>query len=92
MPVEGPWLIPERSGISVGMSSANIVSIIGHAGPGDSGAPVMSESGFAVGLISGPPSSPVELSQGGVFVVSRIGPAVGRAEEVLGMTLMLVTS
>lgn len=84
------WVMPARSGVSLGMPSAYSVSVIGHSTFGDSGAPVLSGDGRAVGWISGPPSSGDELAHGGSFVVSRIGPAIARAEFVLGIELTLV--
>lgn len=89
---DGPWLVGDRSGVSVGMPSEHVVSVIGHAAPGDSGAPVLSEDGLAVGLIAAPPATIEQASMGGSFIVSRLGPAVSRAEEALGITLSLVTA
>jgi hypothetical protein len=73
------WVLPARSGVSIGMPSARTVSIVGYASFGDSGAPVLSEGGRAVGWVSGPPQLADELSQGSSFVVSRITPAIARA-------------
>jgi hypothetical protein len=91
VPAEGPWLAPARSGSSIGMPSEHTVTIVGHASLGDSGAPVLSDDGLAVGWISGPPTATDEILAVGSFVVSRIGPAIERAEEVLGITLALAT-
>jgi hypothetical protein len=92
IPGVNQWLVPGRTGVSIGLPSPQTVSVFGHAAPGDSGAPVLGVGGGAIGWISGPPTSPEEISQGGLFVVSRVTPAIERAGQMLGITLTLATA
>lgn len=92
LPSEGPWLLPARSGVSLGMPDTHTVTVVGHASFGDSGAPVLTQDGLAVGWLSGPIRTLDEIMHPGSFVVSRITPAIERAEAVLGIALTLATA
>lgn len=95
VPVDNFWLLPSRSGIALGMPSAERVAVVGHASFGDSGAPVLTGDGGAVGLISGPPRSSEDfqpVGHAGLFIVPRLSPALARASEVLGIDFALATS
>ena len=92
IPVHGPSLVPGRWGVSVGMPNRHSVTVLGHASFGDSGAPVLSEDGLAIGWVSGPPTSADETEDIGSFVVSRITPAIEHAGRALGISLTLATA
>lgn len=88
------WLLPARSGYALGMPRERIVQVAGHAFFSDSGGPVLTADGQAVGLISGPPAveDPDELptdGHAGSFIVTRLAPQLARASEVLGVQLSL---
>lgn len=92
VPVDNTWVMPSREGMSLGMPSAERVAVIGFASFGDSGAPVLTRDGGAVGLISGPPQDSQEVpanGHAGVFIVPRLSPALSRASHLLGIGFTL---
>lgn len=92
--VPGPhaWLVPARSGYSLGMPRETIVQVSGHASFLDSGGPVLGADGRAVGLVSGPLGDAEELptdGHAGTFIVTRLTHQLERASEALGVRLSL---
>lgn len=90
--VRGEWVWPARTAIANGMPDRHKVMASGHASGGDSGAPVTTEDGRAVGLLAGPPDDVPHQGHAGAFVVGRLTPQVARAEVVLGRPLRLITA
>jgi hypothetical protein len=89
-------LVPARTMIAVNMPNPDEVYANGPGAPGDSGSGVISADGRAVGvLVTGGihtgsrEDGPMEF---GVIGLTRIGPQMRRAAEVLGVGLELVTA
>lgn len=90
--VRGEWISPARTGVANGTPDGHRVMVLGHASFGDSGAPVTTTDGRAVGLLSGPPDGVPLDGHAGAFVVTRLSPQISRAEVVLGRKLRLLTA
>lgn len=90
--VRGEWIRPARRGVANGTPDEHRVMVLGHASFGDSGAPVATTDGRAVGLLSGPPDGIPLDGHAGTFVVTRLSPQISRAEVVLGRKLRLLTA
>lgn len=90
--VRGEWIRPARTGVANGTPDEHRVMVLGHASFGDSGAPVTTTDGRAVGLLSGPPDGIPLDGHVGAFVVTRLSPQISRAEVVLGRKLRLLTA
>ena len=88
--------VPARSALAPGMQDPDQVYAVGLAAPGDSGTAVISADGRAVGVLVevGIGVHPTESGSvvagnlGGVGI-TRIGPQLARAEQVLGVRLDL---
>jgi hypothetical protein len=84
--------VPARTGISVSSTNAMQVFMIGPAGSfgglGDEGGPVLAD-GLAVGIFTGAAGGG---GYGAGFAVSRLGPAIARAQKATGIKLTLLTS
>lgn len=85
----GRWVAPARSGVALGMPSERRVMFNGHATFGDSGAPLLTRDGRAVGLISGPGDA---ADRPGAVYAPRLRPQLRAAEAALGMPLALWTA
>ena len=83
-------LVPGRSALGI-QSDADKVYAVGVATPGDSGAGVTSSDGRAVGALVGL-SVAVGIPLDSGIVVTRLGPQVGRASQVLKTPLTLQTA
>lgn len=87
--------VPARTALSIfGMPDAEHVFVQGVAVPGDSGSPIISVDGRAVGVITtmgfkANLSGPTEAGDVGVL---RLGHMVHRAGSKIGITLTLLTS
>jgi len=88
-------LLPARTMVALNMPNPDRVFATGPGAPGDSGSGVISADGRAVGVLvtgglhtGGQADGPPEF---GIIGISRIGPQMRRAAEVLGITLELVT-
>ncbi len=84
-------LAPARSAIATDMSDPNVVSALGVAVFGDSGAGVIDSDGRAVGLIAGAEFLPRQRP----ISIPRIAPQIALAEKALGLkigSLRLVTA
>lgn len=90
--------VPARSMLALTMIDETRVAAFGIVAPGDSGSPVISEDGRAVGLqyllgatFGGVLSDPSKANPGNV-VIYRLGPQVEAAETALGIELQLMTA
>jgi hypothetical protein len=85
--------VPARTAVAQGMPSPNHVHATGLVMFGDSGAPVLSADGRAVGLVvtTGVHTGPANTSgvDSGTIGVTRIAPVATRAASVLGQRLTL---
>lgn len=93
------WLVPARTAVAAGMPNPRKVFFDGYAMPGDSGSPIISDNGRAVGIFTDVPyplGYPVPDDawtndrHPGVLLGPRLGPALRRAERVLGIELELL--
>jgi len=84
----GTPVTPARTAPAIGFSDPRAVALIGPVGPGDSGMPVIDDSGRAVGILSHL-GSPLGSS---FAPVSRLWPHLQRAELMLGVRLKLQTA
>lgn len=82
VPGGGPSTLPARSALARDSLDRWTIFIHGVASPGDSGSPVISENGEAVGVLIG-------IGTGDLHV-SRLVPHLERAEGHLGISLRLV--
>jgi len=85
-------LVPARTQLVVDGSDIRMVTGLGVASAGDSGSPVLSLDGRAVGVVvaTGPA---LPLAPTGLFVFSvRIAPEMGRASAAMGVAFDLVTA
>ncbi|MGH2739700.1 MAG: S1 family peptidase [Actinomycetota bacterium] len=78
-------VLPARSAMASGMQDPRTVSAIGVAAPGDSGSPVISSDGRAVGVLYA-----IQLT--GTIVMTRLPHELKRAERALGVDLNLMTA
>ena len=89
-------VLPARSALAVGLPEADYVKAVGVARGGDSGSPVISADGRAVGvLVASEPRGIVigaDGVDGGTIEITRLVPQVARAEEALGVFLSLQTA
>lgn len=89
--------VPARSMLAPHTLDEHIVTSIGAVAPGDSGSPVITEDGRAVGLqfllgtVFPDPANPTAASPGTV-VMYRLGPQVELAERALRIELELMTA
>lgn len=90
--VREEWVLPARTAVALGMPDEHKVMANGHASFGDSGAPVTTEDGRAVGLLAGPPDDVPDDGHAGGFVVTRLAPQSARAAGALEHKLRLVTA
>jgi hypothetical protein len=91
-------VVPARSAMTFGTPDPYQVYATGLAAPGDSGSPVISSDGLAVGVlvttglpspINFPPRA-VALSDLGTIGITRLGPQLVGASKRLGLPLSLV--
>jgi hypothetical protein len=81
---------------ALGFSDPNVIDAQGVTNVGDSGAPVITTDGSAVGVVvaSGvfarPPGQ--ASAQAGTMMITRLGPQIDAAEEATGIALDLITS
>lgn len=88
-------LVPARTALATSMPDPDEVLAAGPAVQGDSGAGVISDDGRAVGVLTNLGAQfrlHGEGAETGPIGITRIGPQIARAEEVLGLTLTLVTA
>jgi hypothetical protein len=91
-------IVPARTLIASTMANDEMVGAFGIAAPGDSGSPVISEDGRAVGLqvvagaIWGTVLPETEGLTPGDVGIYRLGPQVEAAEKALGIELKLLTA
>src|SRR6266480_3010604 len=84
-------VLPARSALAAGMPDPDHVFADGAAAPGDSGSGVISSDGRAVGVVV---TVGVHLGtsfDSGVIGITRLTPQVERAQQVLGVDLVLQT-
>lgn len=85
-----------RSAVASSLSDPRLVHVFDVAGGGDSGSPVISEDGRAVGIVSAmnyaDHSASASGAKTGNGVYVRLGPQLRLAEETLGVRLTLVTA
>jgi hypothetical protein len=88
--------VPARSATALGMPDPDHVYAQGAVVPGDSGSGIQSADGRAVGVIVTTGLHLGSIGTGGVDAgttgVTRLGPQVQRASQVLGAGLTLVTA
>lgn len=86
-------LLPARSALALGMPDPDHVFAQGIAVPGDSGSGVISSDGRAVGVLVtvGVHSGSIGTAglDAGSVGITRLSPQVGRAQQVLGVNLIL---
>ncbi len=85
-------LVPARTQLAVDGDDIRVLTGLGVASAGDSGSPVVSLDGKAVGVVvaTGPA---LPLAPTGLLVFSmRIAPEMGRASAAMGIAFELVTS
>jgi len=84
--------VPARTGVAPTTTDKSEIFVVGpseaFAGLGDEGAPVLA-NGQAVGIFTGAIGGG---GDGAGFAVSRIGPAIARAQKFTGIKLTLLTS
>lgn len=83
---------PARTGIGFGTPDPDWVLAYGVHFRGDSGAPFMTADGRAVGLLKGGGVGTGENRDSGTIFVPRLAPGLARAQQVLGVTLTLLTA
>jgi len=83
---------PARTGVGFGTPDPDWVFAYGISFFGDSGSPVMTEDGRAVGLIKGGGLGTGESRDSGTIFVPRLHHGVARAQQMLGTTLTLETA
>jgi hypothetical protein len=88
--------VPARSAIAFGFPNADHVYAAGLALPGDSGSAVITEDGRAVGVLVTVGIHGFGIDQNGIDAgtigITRLGPQLARASQVLGTPLTLVTA
>jgi hypothetical protein len=82
--------VPARTALALSMPDADAVWAIGLATPGDSGSGIISADGRAVGVVVA--LGAATGADPGNVAITRLGPQVARAEEVLGISLTLRTA
>lgn len=89
-------VLPARTGVALGMPDPDHVFAQAVALPGDSGSGIISSDGRAVGVIVtvGVHSSSIGTGgvDAGVVGITRLGPQVERASDVLGVGFTLETA
>lgn len=89
-------VLPARSAVAFGLPDADHVYAEGAVVPGDSGSGIISADGRAVGVIvtTGIHSSSIGTSgiDVGTMGITRLGPQLERASEVLGLGFALQTA
>lgn len=85
-----------RTAVAPSMGDARLVHVFDVAGGGDSGSPVISADGRAVGIVSSANYGDHGASASGVAtgngIYVRLGPQVAFAEATLGVKLTLMTA
>jgi hypothetical protein len=87
--------VPARSAVALEMTDPDRVYALGLAAPGDSGSGVISSDGRAVGVLVevgtgfDPGKSDPSASNLGGIGITRVGPQLARAQQVLGVRLDL---
>lgn len=84
-------LVPARSEVVVA-SNEEVVLSAGAAAPGDSGSPLLTADGRAVGVVVGTGPAALGLVGTGVVFSTRLGPQLRRASELTGITYELQTA
>ena len=84
-------LVPGRSELVVA-SNEEVVLSAGAAAPGDSGSPLLTSDGRAVGVVVGTGPAALGLVGTGVVFSTRLGPQLRRASELTGITYELQTA
>jgi hypothetical protein len=88
--------VPARSAVALGIPNEDHVYATGLALPGDSGSGVITSDGLAVGVLVTTGLHGLGISENGIdfgtMGITRIGPQVARASEVLGLPLQLETA
>ena len=86
-------VLPARSAVAMGMPSPDHVFADGAAAPGDSGSGVISSDGRAVGVLVTVGVHTASIGSGGLDAgligMTRLTPQVERAQQVLGVDLVL---
>src|SRR5437773_2923755 len=89
-------LLPARSALAAGMPDPDHVFADGAAAPGDSGSGVISSDGRAVGVLVTVGVHTASVGSGGLDAgligITRLTPQVERAQQVLGVDLVLQTA
>jgi hypothetical protein len=89
-------VLPARTGVALGMPDPDHVFAQHVAVPGDSGSGVISDDGRAVGVLVTVGVHTGSIGTGGVDAgivgITRLAPQVGRAAQVLGTSVTLVTA
>lgn len=85
-------VIPARTGFGLGTPDPSWVFAYGVHIFGDSGTPVMTADGRAVGLIKGGGVGTGPSRDSGTIFVPRLEPGLARAQQMLGITLTLETA
>jgi hypothetical protein len=85
-------VVPARTGIAIGSASKDQIFLVGPAGSfgglGDEGGPILA-NGQAVGIFTGAAGGG---GNGVGFAVSRLRPALDRAQKATGIRMTLLTS
>jgi hypothetical protein len=89
-------VLPARSALAFGLPDPDHVYAEGAVVPGDSGSGIISDDGRAVGVIvtTGVHTNSIgfPVIDAGTMGVTRLGPQVARAGQVLGLALTLQTA
>ena len=84
-------VLPARSALALGTPDPDDVLTFGAVIPGDSGSPIISDDGRALGVVVAIGIS-IGGDQAGPVIVTRLAPQEARAEQVLRTTLTLQTA
>ncbi len=92
----GTTVTPARTFIALGMPDPELLGVVGYAGPGDSGSPVTSDDGRAVGLLVGithvGDGGSSDVPDVGTLQLVRLPHMIAFAENAMRIRLTLMTA
>ena len=85
-------LVPARTFVATAMTEEQETGAVGYAYAGDSGSPVITDDGQAVGMLQGLTYTSGPVTSAGTLHIIRLPHQVALAERVLGLRLTLRTA